>query len=477
MATPPDTPLAGVAVPPDADAAAAALKRVEDARAAKEASERATRNAALIRAQEAEREATLAQQERDAADERLRAAHARAARERAAAEPVQDDAAAGDDLPNAGDPPLLEALLHHEAAALLNLHAQAVAVQNIRALVPLVLDLNSAFFARWRESFLLTVGKFSLQQHLLSDDTAHNSPDWARMDCVVRTWLLGTISDDLADAISERGATARTTWLAIESQFLGNRATRALFADQEFRSFSQGDLTVSEYCWRYKRMAEDLRDLGEPIPDRTLVLNIIRGLNERFTALGLHLRRSNPLPTFLQVRDDLHLEELTMAKTAPAVALAATANHGGTALSTVPAAPAAPPPQKPQQQAAVGYGGSAPKRGKRGGKRGGGSGSQPGGGPNSGGASATSPAAPRPGPGTTPGPGPSRCGLDRGLRRRMDNHRMLCWPGLKGNGPASGVFLPPAVGISKPSPPTSRRCHSRSRHRMSGILIPAPHII
>jgi len=43
-------------------------------------------------------------------------------------------------------------------------------------------------------------------------------------------------------------------------------------------------------------MAEDLHDLGEPIFDRMLVLNIIRVLNERFTALGLRLQRRNPSP-------------------------------------------------------------------------------------------------------------------------------------------------------------------------------------
>jgi hypothetical protein len=88
-----------------------------------------------------------------------------------------------------------------------------------------------------------------------------------------------------------------------------------------------------EYCRRYKKLAEDLHDLGEPVSDRTLVLNIVRGLNERFQALGLHLRHTNPLPSFLQVRDDLALEELTMAKAAPAAALTALSNIGSSSGS------------------------------------------------------------------------------------------------------------------------------------------------
>jgi len=171
------------------------------------------------------------------------------------------------------------------------------------------------------------------------------------MDCVVRTWLLGTISDDLADTVSERHATARDIWLAIESQFLGNQATRALYADADFRNFCQGDLSVADYCRLYKRKAEDLRDLGEPVSDRTLVLNIIRGLNERFAAIGLHLRRTNPLPSFLQVRDDLRIEELTMAKAAPATALFS--NSSGGKSSSNGTRPSGAPPQ--QQQGPPGF--------------------------------------------------------------------------------------------------------------------------
>jgi hypothetical protein len=40
--------------------------------------------------------------------------------------------------------------------------------------------------------------------------------------------------------------------------------------------------------------------LGEAITNRTLVLNIICGLNERFASIGMHLRRGHPFPTFLE---------------------------------------------------------------------------------------------------------------------------------------------------------------------------------
>ena len=165
-------------------AAAARLAKEERARTAQ-----AARDAAAARATDAEREAAVAQQERDAADARLQVALDRAAQEHAAAAPPLENDAAPDDAEDAedfasadgGDPHLRAVLLQHEAAALLNLHAQAVAVQNIRLLVPLVLDVASTFYGRWRESFLI-VGRYSLERHILFDAAVLEGPHGLRRE-------------------------------------------------------------------------------------------------------------------------------------------------------------------------------------------------------------------------------------------------------------------------------------------------------
>ena len=132
------------------------------------------------------------------------------------------------------------------------------------------------------------------------------------MDCVVKSWILNTISDDLTEMISARNGTARTTWRAVESQFFSNHKTRAPYLDAKFWNFIQGDLSITDYCREFKRMADMLGNLGEVVTNRTLVLNIMRGLIERFKTIGMHLRRSRPFPTFLEAKSDLLVEELTM---------------------------------------------------------------------------------------------------------------------------------------------------------------------
>jgi hypothetical protein len=82
----------------------------------------------------------------------------------------------------------------------LNLHAQAIAVNNIRSLVHIVLDVDSNHFNRWRSQFLLVLSKFSLQAHVLAASAP--SPGWDRMDCVVKSWILDSLTDDLAKIVS-----------------------------------------------------------------------------------------------------------------------------------------------------------------------------------------------------------------------------------------------------------------------------------
>jgi hypothetical protein len=66
-----------------------------------------------------------------------------------------------------------------------------------------------------------------------------------------------------------------------------------------------------EYCRHMKGMPDSLRNLDEPILDRTLVLNLLCGLSPRDGYLKALIKRN-----------ELLLEELTMAIEAPAPALA-----------------------------------------------------------------------------------------------------------------------------------------------------------
>ena len=78
--------------------------------------------------------------------------------------------------------------------------------------------------------------------------------------------------------------------------------------------------------------------------DRILVLNVLRGLSDRYSYLRMWITRQRPFPTFLQVCDDLVMEELTQGLQ-PGSTSASGSSSSSTAHAATPPPRPAPPPQ------------------------------------------------------------------------------------------------------------------------------------
>jgi hypothetical protein len=90
------------------------------------------------------------------------------------------------------------------------LHLQSAGVQNIRALVSILLDPASSSYDRWRDQVLLTLRRYALDDHVLIDSPIEaRDVAWLRLDSVAMSWIFGTISLDLQDLVRTHGGTAR----------------------------------------------------------------------------------------------------------------------------------------------------------------------------------------------------------------------------------------------------------------------------
>jgi hypothetical protein len=91
----------------------------------------------------------------------------------------------------------------------------------------IILEPSSIDYKWWRDLMLLTLRRYTLDDHILFDVT---DPFiyWARLDNIVVTWILGTLSLELHEIVWEPTETARQAWLTIEAQFLGNSESRVL---------------------------------------------------------------------------------------------------------------------------------------------------------------------------------------------------------------------------------------------------------
>jgi hypothetical protein len=66
----------------------------------------------------------------------------------------------------------------YDSALVSNLHVQATAVPNVHQLVTIVLDTTSSNYAIWRDLMMIALTRYSLADHVLSDDAFPNDPAW-----------------------------------------------------------------------------------------------------------------------------------------------------------------------------------------------------------------------------------------------------------------------------------------------------------
>ncbi|XP_052152525.1 uncharacterized protein LOC127770757 [Oryza glaberrima] len=316
------------------------------------------------------------------------------------------------------------------------LHAQAVSVLNVKALVPIILDVNAANFTRWRGLFLVALGKYDLTDHVLSDAHHPANASWLQMDCVALGWLYGTISADLLQEVMAHDATARSVWRALELQFRSNSEQRALNLTVEFRTFHPGDLSVNDYCRRMKAMADSLADLGDPVTDRGLVLATLNGLSAKFENLKTIITMQCPFPSFADVRSQLLLEELSKAS-----------RNTNTSTVLLAGTSGGKQPTTPNPAHATGFGANTSNNNRNRQRRGGGGGNSGTNNSGGGGGSQQQPGPPRP---ATSQPGsvqawPSPYNPWAGT--------IQMWPGSLGRGVLGPRPVSPFAGATLTGPP------------------------
>jgi hypothetical protein len=138
----------------------------------------------------------------------------------------------------------------------------------------IVLEPSSPHYKQWRDLILLMLRRYALDDHVLSD-VADTSIYWARLNSIMVTCILDTLSPELHEIVREPTETTCQAWLVIEAQLLGNSESRVLHLNARFCAFKQGDLSISDYYCQMKGMADDLRALDETVTDRHLVLNLL----------------------------------------------------------------------------------------------------------------------------------------------------------------------------------------------------------
>ncbi|XP_022032622.1 uncharacterized protein LOC110933724 [Helianthus annuus] len=205
-----------------------------------------------------------------------------------------------------------------------NLHP-AVTVSNFKQLFPVTLDFETSHYTTWSELYKIQCKAYQVFDHLQpkpatsssgtdngsdKDKDAAQTESWERLDSIVLQWIYGTISTNLLHTILKPNTTAYDAWTALANLFQDNKATRIIdlnnkFANTRLDQFS----SMSAYCQAMKVIFDQLTNVGSPISDEQLVLQILTGLTEQYEGIGLLIQQTKPLPDFYETRSRLCMAE------------------------------------------------------------------------------------------------------------------------------------------------------------------------
>ena len=194
---------------------------------------------------------------------------------------------------------------------------RAYGVTNIKTHIPLVLYLDECNYDAWRQLLLMHWLTFDILGHVdgSSAPTGDDDATWHKRDALVKLWLYGTLAPPLFKSTFKKGGTAHDVWTRIENQFRKNKEARVMQLDSDLRNKEIGDLSIHEYCQQLKSVADLLANLDSPVADKTLVMYMLNGLNEKYDYVLNVIKHQKPFPSFDDAKNMLEMEETRLKKT------------------------------------------------------------------------------------------------------------------------------------------------------------------
>ncbi|XP_074315170.1 uncharacterized protein LOC141651352 [Silene latifolia] len=163
----------------------------------------------------------------------------------------------------------------------------ALAVPNIRNHVTVTLGLDNDQYRLWVALFTNHAKSTRVLHHIIDPNGKAPKPStgddqelWETIDATVLQWIYATVTNDLLETVVEEDSTTMDCWNRIRDIFLDNQHSRAVTLEQEFSHVSMDDFpNAYASCQRLKNLADQLKNVGSPVTDTRLVLQMVSGLS------------------------------------------------------------------------------------------------------------------------------------------------------------------------------------------------------
>ncbi|XP_035833019.1 uncharacterized protein LOC118481830 [Helianthus annuus] len=161
------------------------------------------------------------------------------------------------------------------------------------------LDGTTVTYSSWVKLFKLHAKAYKVLDHIDGTDPPEESDEghdaWYEIDALILQWIYATLSDALMVRVLETEATARSAWVKLENIFLNNKGSRATTLEHEFTNLTLSACSsLDDYCQKLKEIADQLGDVGFPVSEARLVMQLERGLPTEYEVTAAIINQTSP---------------------------------------------------------------------------------------------------------------------------------------------------------------------------------------
>ncbi|KAJ0472171.1 hypothetical protein HanHA89_Chr15g0604031 [Helianthus annuus] len=162
-----------------------------------------------------------------------------------------------------------------------------------------ILDGTKVTYSSWVKLFQLHARGDKVLTHIDgTDPPAEEDPtyaSWLEVDSIVLQWIYGTLSDELLARVLEPDSTAYEAWNRIKKIFHNNKGSRTTTLEHQLSNITLRSMpSLDAYCQRIKELADQLKDVGSPVTDQRLVIQLVRGLPAEFDTTRAIINQTLP---------------------------------------------------------------------------------------------------------------------------------------------------------------------------------------
>ncbi|XP_022019711.1 uncharacterized protein LOC110919760 [Helianthus annuus] len=115
------------------------------------------------------------------------------------------------------------------------------------------------------------------------------------IDVVVLQWIYNTLSADYLLRVLEEPSTALQAWNQVKDIFHNNKGPRCVALQSRFVNLKVSSVSSLEaYCQVLQDLAAQLDDVGSPVNEQNLVLQLVRGLPWEYDTISSMINHELP---------------------------------------------------------------------------------------------------------------------------------------------------------------------------------------